>query len=193
MEQLKQANNKGLKTPKSLVTNDPEYFLKFYEECNENLVAKTLHSSEGVPEGKMIFTTKISKDDIKKAEDLRYSPCLFQEYIPKKTEFRVTIIGNTLHAAEIHSQSSEKTKHDWRNYDDFSKTPYVKANLPGDVSKKLLELMKTMNLEFGAADLIRTPSDEFVFLEINPNGRWWWIQELTGMNIAKDIAINLSK
>ena len=49
-----------------------------------------------------------------------------------------------------------------------------------------------MNLEFGAADFIRTPDDEYVFLEINPNGRWWWIQELTGMNIAKDIATHLS-
>jgi hypothetical protein len=40
----------------------------------------------------------------------------------KKTEFRVTVIGNVLHAAEIHSQESEKTKHDWRLYDDFAKT-----------------------------------------------------------------------
>ena len=52
--------------------------------------------------------------------------------------------------------------------------------------------MKKFNLNFGACDLIRTPEDEFVFLEINPNGRWWWIQELTKMNIAKDIAKFLS-
>jgi hypothetical protein len=31
----------------------------------------------------------------------------------KKTEFRVTVIGNVLHAVEIHSQESEKNKHDW--------------------------------------------------------------------------------
>jgi glutathione synthase/RimK-type ligase-like ATP-grasp enzyme len=50
-----------------------------------------------------------------------------------------------------------------------------------------------MNLKFGAVDLIRTPSNEFVFLEVNANGRWWWIQELTGVNIAKDIAQALAK
>ena len=113
---------------------------------------------------------------------------MFQEYIPKKTEFRVTIIGNKIHSAEIHSQQSSKTKYDWRNYDDFSKTPYIKSELPNEISTKLFKTMKKFNLNFGACDLIKTPEDEFVFLEINPNGRWWWIQELTGMNIASDIA-----
>ena len=113
---------------------------------------------------------------------------MFQQYIPKKTEFRVTIIGNNIHCAEIFSQKSPKTMHDWRNYDDFSKTPYVESELPEDISTKLLKSMKEFNLNFGAYDLIKTPDDEFVFLEVNPSGRWWWIQELTGMNIAKDIA-----
>ena len=56
-----------------------------------------------------------------------------------------------------------------------------------------MKLVKSMNLKFGAADLIRTPSNKYVFLEVNSNGRWWWIQELTGVNIAKDIAHALSK
>jgi glutathione synthase/RimK-type ligase-like ATP-grasp enzyme len=141
----------------------------------------------------MIFTTKITKEYLDKANTLRYAPCLFQEYIPKKTEFRVTIVGNELHSAEIHSQNSEKTKHDWRHYDDFKKTPYEQKVLPKKIAKSLLRLMKLMNLQFGAVDLIKTPDDNFVFLEVNPNGRWWWIQELTGMNIAKDIALFLSK
>jgi glutathione synthase/RimK-type ligase-like ATP-grasp enzyme len=48
--------------------------------------------------------------------------------------------------------------------------------------------MEIMRLEFGAIDLIQTPDNEIFFLEVNPNGRWWWIEELTGMTIAKDIA-----
>ena len=53
--------------------------------------------------------------------------------------------------------------------------------------------MKQMDLKFSAIDLVSTPADEFVFLEVNPSGRWEWIQELTGMNTAKDIALFLSK
>ena len=46
---------------------------------------------------------------------------MFQEYIPKNTEFRVTIIGETICATEIHSQLSERTLHYWRRYDNFEK------------------------------------------------------------------------
>ena len=192
LKQLQLGTKVGLKTPKTVVTNNPNALKNFFYDCNEEIVAKTLHSSEGLPENKMIFTTKISTQDLKRANELQCSPCMFQEYISKKTEFRVTVIGDTTRVAEIHSQKSEKTKHDWRQYDDFDRTPYEISALPKDTEESLLKLMKAMNLEFGAADFIRTPHDEYVFLEINPNGRWWWIQELTGMNIAKDIAQHLS-
>ncbi len=192
VKQLEIASGIGLETPKTLVTNSPEKLQEFYKKHNGEIIAKTLHSSEGLPEDKMIFTTRITKEDLERKEDLRYAPCMFQEYVPKITEFRVTIVGNTVHVAEIYSQMSDKTKDDWRQYDDFEKTPYKESILPTDISERLIKLMKLMNLEFGAVDLIKTPADEFVFLEINPNGRWWWIQELTGMNIAKSIASYLS-
>lgn len=192
-KQLELASKVGLQTPKTLVTNNPKKLKDFFSECKEEIIAKTLHSSEGLPENKMIFTTKITKNDLKRSSELRYAPTLFQEYVPKKTEFRITIIGDILRIAEIHSQKSEKTKHDWRQYDDFKRTPYKRAKIPKNTEESLLKLMSKMNLKFGAADLIRTPNDEYVFLEINPNGRWWWIQELTKMNIAKDIAMQLRK
>ena len=98
-----------------------------------------------------------------------------------------------IHTAEINSQSSEKTKDDWRNYDDFDKTLYKKAILPKDIKEKLMKIMDNLDLKFGCVDLILTPQDEYFFLEVNPNGRWWWIQQLTGMNIAKDIATYLTE
>jgi len=192
VKQLELAHKVGLDTPKTLVTNNPKKFHDFFYQCNEEIIAKTLHSSEGLPKNKMIFTTKVTQNDLAHSTELNYAPTLFQEYVQKKTEFRITIIENTLHVAEIFSQRSEKTKHDWRRYDDFKKTPYKKSKVPKNIEESLLKLMTKMKLKFGAADLIRTPKDDYIFLEINPNGRWWWIQELTGMNIAKDIALHLS-
>jgi glutathione synthase/RimK-type ligase-like ATP-grasp enzyme len=193
VKQLQIASNCGLKIPKTLVTNDPQQLLGFYEKTHENMIAKTLHSSEGLPEGKMIFTTKITKEDLQNANEIRYAPSMFQEYIPKKTELRISIIGSKIHAVEIHSQNSEKTMYDWRHYDDFDKTPYIPVELSETTSEKLLKIMQRMGLNFGAVDMIKTPDNELVFLEINSNGRWWWIQELTGVNIAKDIAIFLAE
>ena len=191
VKQLELANKVGLNVPKTLITNNPIKLQEFFDQSNEEIIAKTLHSSEGLPEDKMIFTTKITKNDLLRSKELQYAPTLFQEYIPKKTEFRITIVEDTLHVAEIYSQKSNKTKHDWRQYDDFKKTPYKKSKIPKEIENSLLKLMSKMKLKFGAADLIKTPKNEFVFLEINSNGRWWWIQELTGMNIAKDIAEHL--
>lgn len=36
------------------------------------------------------------------------------------------------------------------------------------------------------------PDDEYVFLEINSNGQWLWIEQLTGMPISKTIAETLA-
>jgi hypothetical protein len=48
--------------------------------------------------------------------------------------------------------------------------------------------MKEMKLDFCTMDLIQMPSDDVVFLELNAQDRWFWIQILTGMNISHDIA-----
>jgi glutathione synthase/RimK-type ligase-like ATP-grasp enzyme len=82
---------------------------------------------------------------------------------------------------------------DWRRFDKFKKTPYTKTKLPEDISEKILKLMKLMDLEFGTIDLIRTPNDNFVFLEVNTKGGWWWIEEITKMNISRDIAYYLTQ
>lgn len=34
-------------------------------------------------------------------------------------------------------------------------------------------------LTSGAIDLICTPEGKYTFLEINPNGQWLWVEELT--------------
>jgi glutathione synthase/RimK-type ligase-like ATP-grasp enzyme len=145
--QLRLASDVGLQTPKTLVTNDRKGLLDFFEDCNCNIIAKTLHGSEGIPNNSMIYTAKILRKDLKYAGKLAYAPCLFQEYIPKKIELRINIIGNTLKVAEIQSQRSRRTIHDWRRDDKFNKTTYCKATIPRDVGYKLLQLMKALNLE----------------------------------------------
>jgi hypothetical protein len=38
-----------------------------------------------------------------------------------------------------------------------------------------------------------TPEGEWVFLEVNPNGQWAWLQDETGLPIASAIADALVK
>jgi len=51
-----------------------------------------------------------------------------------------------------------------------------------------VRVVEALGLCFGAIDLIVTPDDDHVFLEVNPNGQWLWIEELTGLPISHAIA-----
>jgi len=107
--------------------------------------------------------------------------------VSKRSEMRVTVVGHRVLAAEIGSQESRATRYDWRHYDDDT-VPYRAYRLPPSVEARCVELLGALNLSFGAIDLIRTPDDEFVFLEINPNGQWAWIEEAAGLPIGDAIA-----
>lgn len=59
--------------------------------------------------------------------------------------------------------------------------------------QKCLALVKNLGLVFGCIDMIVTPEGKYVFLEINPNGQWMWIEELSELPIAESIVSMLIK
>lgn len=54
--------------------------------------------------------------------------------------------------------------------------------------KNLLRFMSSIDLRYGAIDLIETPNGEFVFLEVNPSGQWGWITTLAHLPVAEAVA-----
>jgi hypothetical protein len=89
-------------------------------------------------------------------------------------------------AAEIHSQKSNRTRIDWRRYDP-GHTPHYPHTLPDDIRRSCVELVRQLGLCYGAIDMVLTPDGRYVFLEINPNGQFLWIEQLTGMPISDAI------
>ncbi len=190
--QMSTAIQVGLKTPRTVITNDPEELLEFCRQCGGSIAVKTLSGHVMIPAGTRdvfaVYTHRVSEDDLlKRYEDLCLAPILAQEYVAKQLEFRVTVVGERIFACAIHSQDSERTKHDWRRYD-LENVKHEQYDLPADVQDKLLAFMRASNLVFGAIDMILTPSGEYVFLEVNPSGQWGWIENLTGMPISQAIA-----
>ncbi len=53
--------------------------------------------------------------------------------------------------------------------------------------------MKILNLTYGALDFIVTNDNQWYFLEINPMGQFLWIEDLTNLQISKEIANWLEK
>ena len=52
--------------------------------------------------------------------------------------------------------------------------------LPLDVATGLRQLAARLGLSYGAADLVVTPDGRHVFLEINPAGEWFWLDDVFG-------------
>lgn len=134
-----------------------------------------------------ILTNCVRREHLDQIERVRHVPCLFQEYVPKEIELRVTVIGRRVFAAEIHSQCSPISLDDYRRYD-FARTPYHPHTLPPDLESACLRVLEHYGLSYGALDLIRRPDGAYVFLEINANAQFLWIQDLTGMPLREALA-----
>jgi len=179
----------GFRIPRTLVTNSPEGFLEFYAECSGRLVTKVLWEGLVYRNGEphMACTHVARRRDAANARAVRFAPLILQEYVPKQVELRITVVGSTAFTAEIHSQASRCSKHDWRHYDNERAT-YARHVLPTTIEALCIRLVRALRLSFGAIDMVLTPAGEYVFLEINPNGQWGWIEDLTGLPISDAIA-----
>ena len=189
IDQLKVAPRFGFVIPKTLITNNPATVRKFYSECGGKIINKVLAKGMVEKEGRIlgIYTRKVEPEHLDALDSVKLAPCVFQESIEKAFEVRITIVGKQVFATEIHSQNSQRTKDDWRRYD-LENTPHKEHVLPSEVESACLSLVRYYSLAFAAIDMIVTPQEKYVFLEINPNGQWLWLEKLTSQPISKAIA-----
>jgi hypothetical protein len=185
ISQLRLAAELGFEVPPTLFTNCPEDFLEFYRQHNGNIVSKLAGPSAFhlMNKGFGRYTEVVSKRDVGYAHSVRYCPMIFQAYVPKRVELRITVVGQQVFAAEIHSQHTNHTRHDWRRYD-LDETPHFPHELPADVARRCVQLVQNLGLCYGAIDMILTPDGRYVFLEINPSGLYLWIEQRTGLPIT---------
>lgn len=185
IHQLNIAHQIELEIPKTILINNPEEAKRFISTIHGPIVTKPL--SRGYIDDNnqpgAIYTNLIETKHLERIQQIRYTPPLFQEYVPKDVELRITIVGKNVFTAEIHSQQKKETRHDWRH--DTLALEHREHPLPDDIKLKCIQLAKMFDLEFGAIDMILTPDGRYVFLEINPNGQWAWIEEMTGLPISE--------
>jgi glutathione synthase/RimK-type ligase-like ATP-grasp enzyme len=183
--QLKVAKNLGFKTPNTLVTNSKEDLKTFYFNNSKNVVIKPLSQSRinNSNETEYIFTNILKEQHIEELDKFDLTPCIFQEKIEKSIELRVTVVGENVFTAGVNSQILEATKTDWRK----EKLEFYTEEIPNEIKEKCIALVKILNLRFGAIDLIKDKEGNYIFLEINPNGQWAWIENETGLEISDSI------
>ena len=94
----------------------------------------------------------------------------------KKYELRVTCFGDYLVAAKLNSQVHADGLIDWRaiRSEQMAIEPY---DLPETVANNIRKFMRTIGIVFGSFDFIVTPEDDYIFLEVNEQGQFLWIEE----------------
>lgn len=193
--QLQVARELGLDTPRTLTTNDPSAVRAFAKYCEGGLVTKMLSSFAIYEEGKelVVFTNPVKAEDLEDLSGLSLCPATFQELLPKSLEIRATVVGNRVMSAAVDSQVSARATHDWRRDGLRMLADWRPYQLPGDVEAKLLRLMNYFSLNYGALDIILTPNDRHVFLELNPSGEFFWLERAPGLPISEAIAERLCR
>jgi glutathione synthase/RimK-type ligase-like ATP-grasp enzyme len=188
--QLRLATRIGFEIPPTLISNDPAELTAFHREHDGRLIGKAInfpHFPAGDGDDRWVFTTQlVTPGDIGYADAVQYCPAIFQAYVPKRLELRVTVVGDRVFPCEIHSQERERTRYDWRRYD-LQHTPHRVHALPESVAAQCVRIVRELGLCYGAMDLILTPDGRYVFLEVNPMGQYLWIEKLTGLPISEAI------
>ena len=186
--QLLAASAAGLRTPETLVTNDPDAARGFYARCGGDVVVKMLSAlQQSMGRGLRVPTRRLSEADLEGLDELRFGPMCFQERIAARAELRVAYVDGRLFAGK---QRCDAGAVDWREHGQ----PWQPGTVDDDTAHALDRLMRRLGLLYGGIDLM-VPEDggPAVFLEVNASGEWGMLQRYLDLPIADAIAETLLK
>ncbi|MGS2642692.1 ATP-grasp domain-containing protein [Streptosporangium sp. LJ11] len=173
--QLRAAGLAGFKVPRTLVSQDPEEIMRFYEAVSGNAIMKPVRASRH----EQLLTMKVTREHLLHSDALRLCPTIFQEYVPGSRHLRVLCCGSDTYAVEIESQDL-----DWRpNLD----VPFTPTTLDPVTIERLHRVLELLNLRMGIFDL-KICDGEPVWLEVNPQGQFLFLEGLTGMELTHAFA-----
>jgi glutathione synthase/RimK-type ligase-like ATP-grasp enzyme len=193
--QVLEASTAGLATPATLISNDPERAARFVQslgdaECAIKPLIATRVDGEGG--ARLPLTTILPRGHA--LDSVALAPNIFQPYVEKAYELRCVVMGDKIFTAKLDSQAHESTRRDWRAGElEAEDVQYEAFDLPERVEAGLHRLMRSFEINFASIDMIVTPEDEFVFLDLNPNGQWLWLEEELGLPLVAGMADLLTK
>lgn len=196
IDNLIAASEAGLLIPDTLITNEIHEAISF-AESHQKVITKAIAYNDfslafdNIQLSAVCITTVV---DPEKLKQLRYGsgtsllPALFQQYVEKKYELRIFYLKGRFYAMAIFSQASEATKLDFRNNVEGKPNRCVPYKLPREIEQKIDAVMRQINMNCGSIDMIVTPENEYVFLEVNPVGQFQWVSWHCNYDIERQIA-----
>lgn len=188
--QLAQASKAGLTTPATLISNDPARAAAFVAALGDTdcavkpLIATRVDGEDGA---RLPLTTILPRGHALDA--VAVAPNIFQPYVEKAYELRCVVMGDRIYTAKLDSQAHASTRTDWRaGAVEEEEIRWEVSDLPEGVQAGLHRLMRSFDINFASIDLIVTPDGDHVFLDLNPNGQWLWLEEELGLPLVAGMA-----
>jgi len=111
---------------------------------------------------------------------LKLCPAIYQEYVPGTRHIRAQCFGDQVYAAAIESEAL-----DWRpNLD----VPFVSVKLDSSVEARLRDVLRRLGLRMGVFDLKIGSDGEPIWLEVNPQGQFLFVEGLSGLPLTRAFA-----
>lgn len=186
---LEEAQKVGLDIPDSLICTSKNELLPFYQKHEGKVVTKTIGDPTALfLSGFRYYTSRVENlDDVPDTFGLT----LFQEEVSKEVELRIFYLDGQFYPSAIFSQLDKQTEVDFKNYNSKRPNRVIPFYLNNTVKRKLRLLMKNLNLNSGSIDVILTPDDRYVFLEVNPVGQFEQVSFPCNYGLFKKVANRL--
>lgn len=185
--QLLRASTLGLEVPRTLVTNSGIRARAFADTIGREAISKPLRLGRLLHRGeeKLFMTSLVGAEQLAALGE-GGETYMLQELVAKRFDIRVTVIGQQCFAVEIASQEDLASRIDWRH--GGTALRHTNHRLGVETEERCLELCRSYGLQFGAIDLALRPDGGYTFFEVNPNGQWAWIEQLTGQPLSAALA-----
>ena len=170
--QLRAAAAAGFKVPRTLVSQDPCQIRRFCDLLEGQVVIKAVRATPS----SQLFTLKARPEHLESDAALRACPTIYQEYIPGRRHIRALCCGDDVHAVTI-----DTTDLDWRQNLDVPLTP---IEVEPETKRRLAHVLQFMGLRMGVVDLKVDDECERVWLELNPQGQFLFVEGLTGLDLT---------
>ena len=139
-------------------------------------------------ESRSFYTRRLTSNAVDALHQKGLSPWpgIWQSFIPKGREWRVTVVGDLVFEVVVLAESPSSS--DWRREQFDGTVQFRTGQLPESERTRCLSLVRELGLSYGCIDLIETPDGGLVFLEVNANGQYLWLDEQLQLGIGKAVA-----
>lgn len=194
--QLIVARELGFTIPETIISSDwSDISTRLLPDADSQMIVKTVRGIISDREKlKALYTTVLDAETVERMTSsggISPFPGLYQPFLGKRKEWRVTMVGDEAFSAAIYTDNDAKD--DWRRLQATSSVTFRQEQLSDDIAEKCVNYLGAMGLKFGAFDFVETYEGEIVFLECNPNGQYGWLEQSLDLPISSRIADELIK